>query len=201
MVAFIRSATAMDQEASTKKRTRFATRLTRTLRCRSLFSMAKARRFRFSTRRFWKGAAARSVASKAMSSVLLPAGRALMYRPCLRSVLVRERRPACLRLNLSSGVLSLRGWKVSPVFTFCPPSHQFALVLANASWRLGSGCPCWGPSSASSSSFKFFFPRACPAGTRTSLPRPRLAWTAPPVARCAPATARWSSRPAGRECV
>lgn len=191
----------MDQDASTTNRTRFATRLTRTLRCRSLFSMAKASRLRFSTRRFWKGAAARKVASKAMSSVLLPAGRDFMYRPCLRSVLVRERLPACLRVNLSSGVLSLRGWKVSPVFTFCPPSHQFALVLANASWRLGSGCPCWGPSSASSSSFKFFFPRACPAGTRTLLPRPPQAWTDPRVARCVPATARWSSRTVGRACV
>ena len=189
----------MDQDASTTNRTRFATRLTRTLRCRSLFSMAKARRLRFSSRRFWNGAAARKVASKAMSSSLLPAGRALMYRPCLRSVLVRDRRPACLRVNLSSGVLSLRGWKVSPVFTFCPPSHQFALVFANASWRLGSGWPCCGPSSCSSSSFKFFFPQDCLAGTRIVLPRSRKAWTDPPVARCVPATARWSSRPAGRE--
>ena len=35
LVAFMRSATAMDQEASTRNSTRLATRLTRTLRCRS----------------------------------------------------------------------------------------------------------------------------------------------------------------------
>jgi hypothetical protein len=49
--------------------------------------MAKARRslapparagVRFSPRRFWNGAAARMVASKAMSAVLPSAGRALM---------------------------------------------------------------------------------------------------------------------------
>jgi hypothetical protein len=40
--------------------------------------MAKASRLRFSSRRFWKGAAARMVASKAMSSVRPLAGRAWM---------------------------------------------------------------------------------------------------------------------------
>jgi hypothetical protein len=40
--------------------------------------MAKARSLRFSMRRFWNGAAARKVASKAISSALLFAGRALM---------------------------------------------------------------------------------------------------------------------------
>jgi hypothetical protein len=40
--------------------------------------MANARRLRFSERFFWNGAAARKVASKAMSSFFSPAGRALI---------------------------------------------------------------------------------------------------------------------------
>ena len=142
----MRSATAMDHEASTRKSTKLATRLTRILRCRSLRSMAKASRLRFSTRCIWNGAAARKVASKAMSSLLSPAGRALIYRPCFRSVLVSERRPACLRANLSRGVFSLRGWKASPGLIFCPPSHQFESLWAKTSWGIGSGLPSCGPS-------------------------------------------------------
>jgi hypothetical protein len=77
-VAFMRSATAIDQEASTRKSTRFATRFTRILRCKSPFLMEKASFLRSSVRCFWKGAAARMVASKAISVRLSPAGRALM---------------------------------------------------------------------------------------------------------------------------
>jgi hypothetical protein len=35
---------------------------------------------------------------------------------------------------LSSGVSSLRGWKVSPILTFLPPSHQ------RASWESNTVC-------------------------------------------------------------
>ena len=86
--------------------------------------MAKATRLRISVRSFWKGAAARIVASNARSSVLPGAGRAWIYLPRLRSVIVRERLPECLRVSLSSAVSSLRGTKLSPALTFCPPSHQ-----------------------------------------------------------------------------
>ncbi len=99
------------------------------------------------------------VASKAISVVFPLAGRDIIYRPRLRSVRVRERRPADFRVNLSNGVSILRGAKVSPAFTCCPPSHQLALLDAKTSCWVGSGEP--GSPSFSSESLitDFFFPR------------------------------------------
>jgi hypothetical protein len=78
LVADMRSATAIDQEASTTNRIRLAALRTRTFCCKSAGWIAKATRLRWARRRFWCGAAARRVASKAMSVVDSPAGRAEM---------------------------------------------------------------------------------------------------------------------------
>lgn len=138
---------------------RLAERRTRTFSRKSSFSRASASRVL--SRRIWCGAAARSVASKARSRTLSPRGRrAWIYRPRFRSVLVRERRPACLRVRRSSWVSSRRGANSCVLLIFCPPSHQLASCGV-----LGTDCgpaSCWetsAPSVTSSSSPKaFFFP-------------------------------------------
>jgi hypothetical protein len=78
LVADMRSATAIDQEASTTKRIKLAALRTRTFRCRSVGWIAKATCLRCLALRFWWGAAARMVASKAMSVVDSVTGRAEM---------------------------------------------------------------------------------------------------------------------------
>lgn len=101
------------------------------------------------------------MASKAKSRTLSPFGRRdWIYRPRLRSVLVRERRPACLRVSRSSCVSRRRGANSWVLFTFCPPSHQLASWgVLGTDWGPAS---CWetsAPSLTSSSSPKaFFFP-------------------------------------------
>lgn len=118
----------MLQLASTTKRMRLADRRTRTFSRKSCFFRAKANSDR--SRRFWKGAAARKVASKARSVTLSFLGRrARIYRPRLRSVLVWERRPACLRVSRSSWVSRRRALNSCLDWIFWPPSHQ---------------CPSWG---------------------------------------------------------
>ena len=78
LVADMRSATAIDQEASTTKRIRLAALRTRTLRCRSECWMAKATCRRCSSPLELVRGGGAKVASKAMSSVLPVAGRAWM---------------------------------------------------------------------------------------------------------------------------
>ncbi len=78
LVADMRSATAIDQEASTTNKIRLAALRTRTFCCKSERLIKKARESPLPFRSFWWGAAARSVASKAMSLVLPRAGRDMM---------------------------------------------------------------------------------------------------------------------------
>ena len=137
-MAAIRSATAIDQEASTRKRIRLETFFTRTFFWKSMGWIAKATFLRCSCLRFWNGAAARRVASKARSSVAPFEGLAWIYRPRFRLVCVCDRLPECLLVSLSSGVSNFLGSKVSPTFTFCPPSHQWASCLSKTACCPGS---------------------------------------------------------------